>query len=626
MPAPLPPAPPRPFTLLPWRWEWLGWALAAVLLVVGVPLFLRMPPWCDLTLYDMAARTVMTGGVHYRDVFDTNLPGFVWLLVGVRRLFGPSMEAVRTVDLLIVTATCVLLYRLAKWGGANRVGLAWLAAGAAAFYPFTTEFNHAQRDVWMFLPALAAVVLRLRRTPGSDFRKGFAEGLLWAAAVWIKPHVVVPAAAVWLFSARRLTADGRWRSTLPDFLGNLSAGVLLGAAGIAWLVATGTWPYFVDVFTVWNPQYTIYIFSEIGWRLLSHPFHFVPWMFYQPLAIVLAVGDLAAVRWGGRDGPPPAWLGRVPRWLWTPAADSRQRWTRAMTGVLFLSWLFQSFVLQRQFPYAHVAETLLTFAMFAAHRWAVVPFCLAYLVVASLLYQAYMYFPGFYRTVDWVEKNHFHQVREFFPCHPLVDGPRLMLWPDCWKRLDGAEYDRRQDRLALLNYPGSFPAISVEEADQVATWLRGRGVTADQVVCWHSSPHAVYLGLPGRPAFRFMHVDTPLIRRETYYRMRKELVEQALPKAKYVVSDLYRFYVPVPPSEPAFQNMTTAGDDLLPTMFPPVGRAIFPGNQPAVFRSGNGHGRYIVHKIENPIGIIEYDTEVFDAEENINIWNQRPGP
>ena len=42
-------------------------------------------PLCDLTLYDMAARSIMAGGVHYRDVFDTNLPGFVWLLVIVRR-------------------------------------------------------------------------------------------------------------------------------------------------------------------------------------------------------------------------------------------------------------------------------------------------------------------------------------------------------------------------------------------------------------------------------------------------------------------------------------------------------------------------------------------------------------
>ncbi|QEL16054.1 hypothetical protein [Limnoglobus roseus] len=613
--------PTPPGSYLPWRWEWLGWALAAVLLVIGVPLFLRMPPWCDLTLYEMAARTMMTGGVHYRDVFDTNLPGFVWLLVAIRRTLGPSTEAVRVVDLAIVTTTVVLLLRLARWAGANRVGLAWMTAGAAALYPFTTEFCHAQRDVWMFLPALAAVVIRLRRTPEHAFAKGFLEGLLWASAVWIKPHVVFPAAAVWLFSARRVTADGRWKSTVPDFLGNLSAGVLLGAAGIAWLVGTGTWPYFVEVFTAWNPHYTVYIFSEIGWRFLSHPFHFVPWMFFQPLAIVLSLCDLAAVHWGGQDRPPPRWLSWLPRWLYTPASDAQQRMTRAMMGALFLSWLFQSFVLQRQFPYAHVAETLLTLAIFAAHRWAVVPLCFAYLILSSMFYQAVMYSPRLYERMKRVEDS-FSQVWDFIPCHALVDGPRLARWPDCWKHLEGAEYARRQDQLALLNYPGSFPSISVEEAEEVAAWFRARGATAEDVVCWHSSPHAIYLGLTGRPAFRFMHVDTPLISRETYAWMRKELVENALPKAKYVVSDLYRFYVPVPSDSPTFAEMKTAGDDLLPVSIPVGAKKLFPCNQPAVFRSGGGHGRYIVHELKNPIGTIEYDTDVFDASQNINFWTR----
>ncbi|HEY1190874.1 MAG TPA: hypothetical protein VGE74_24800, partial [Gemmata sp.] len=62
-----------------WRSARLGWALAAAVLVAAVPLFLAMPPWCDVTLYQMAARNVLQGGVHYRDIFDTNLPGFVWL-------------------------------------------------------------------------------------------------------------------------------------------------------------------------------------------------------------------------------------------------------------------------------------------------------------------------------------------------------------------------------------------------------------------------------------------------------------------------------------------------------------------------------------------------------------------
>jgi hypothetical protein len=143
---------------------WAARAVAVAALAVGVPLFLRMPPWCDLTLYTMAARNLLAGGVHYRDVFDTNLPGFVWALTLIQWVCGESVVAVRAADLLIVAAVVGLLDRLAKWGGASPAGRAWAVAGAAAFYPFTIEMSHAQRDTWMALPGLAAVVLR--GTPG----------------------------------------------------------------------------------------------------------------------------------------------------------------------------------------------------------------------------------------------------------------------------------------------------------------------------------------------------------------------------------------------------------------------------------------------------------------------------
>ena len=142
---------------------WLARVVLVAALAAGVPPFLRMPPWCDLTLYDVAARSLLAGGVHYRDVFDTNMPGFVWALTAVRVTLGWSVEAARAVDLLIVAGAVLLLDRLAARAGADRAARAWAVAGAAMFYPFTSEFNHCQRDVWMLLPALAAVAVRVRR-------------------------------------------------------------------------------------------------------------------------------------------------------------------------------------------------------------------------------------------------------------------------------------------------------------------------------------------------------------------------------------------------------------------------------------------------------------------------------
>src|SRR5262249_21470440 len=48
-------------------------ALAAVL-AIGLPLFLRTPVWVDVTYHDLSAWNVLHRGVHYRDVFETNLP------------------------------------------------------------------------------------------------------------------------------------------------------------------------------------------------------------------------------------------------------------------------------------------------------------------------------------------------------------------------------------------------------------------------------------------------------------------------------------------------------------------------------------------------------------------------
>ena len=105
----------------PWRSARLGWCIALLVLVGGVPLFLAMPPWTDTTLYDVAARNILRGGVHYRDVFDTNLPGMVWATAAIRTTSGWSYEALRTWDLLIVGGA---VWVLARWLKRSGVGAA----------------------------------------------------------------------------------------------------------------------------------------------------------------------------------------------------------------------------------------------------------------------------------------------------------------------------------------------------------------------------------------------------------------------------------------------------------------------------------------------------------------------
>ncbi|MBN9523066.1 hypothetical protein J0H58_31890, partial [bacterium] len=214
-----------PCSRFPWRSARAGWAAFVVIVAVGLPLFLRMPLWIDVTLYDVAARTILSGGTHYKDVFDTNPPGFVWLLCGVRSLLGTSSEAVRAVDVLVVSAIGFLLLHAARRAGAAPAAVAWGAAGMAGFYLFISEFNHAQRDVWMMLPALVATGYRVRRVTAAHdrpvtnlrvFGTAAFEGLVWGAAVWIKPHAFPVAVAVW---AVVLARWGTGRRADADFVG-----------------------------------------------------------------------------------------------------------------------------------------------------------------------------------------------------------------------------------------------------------------------------------------------------------------------------------------------------------------------------------------------------------------------
>ena len=579
---------------------WLAYLITAALLVLGVPLFLRMPPWCDLTLYDIAARNIMTGGVHYRDVFDTNLPGFVWLLVGIRRTLGPGVEVVRAVDLAIVAASTILIGIAAKRCGATRAGIAWFAAGVAAFYPFTTEFCHAQRDVWMLLPVLVAVRLRANRTVADadsrTFQKSLREGILWGFAVWIKPHVVIMATAVWLVSFRRIARniDGKswnWRTARLDYLGNLLGGILVGILGVAWLFFTDALSSFEEVFTKWNGQYMSHVFSMMSIRAEQHLFYFLPWSFWQPLGILIAILDLFGLS-----------LRRTER-------DEHSRTISRMMSALYLSWIAQGFILQKHFHYVHVPETLLFFGLLVAHRLTIlIPLGLIYLAVCGSVQIAYQQNADFHDRMDGYAKR-IPNFWECIPKHPLANLERTRQWASCLQvGLPLKEYRARQDSLAL-EY-GGFPSIAVAEIGEIADHLRELGVRDGELICWHDSPHAVYLELNNKPIFRFMHVNTTLVSQKTYYRMKRELVKFALPKAKYIVTDLIRVYVTAPPEMQP--HWVDAGPDFLPASMTAKSRACFPYNQPAIFRSGGGTGRYVIHRLVNPVAMLEYEVDIWD--------------
>jgi hypothetical protein len=586
------------FRWLPWRSVRFPQVLTAFALLIGLPLFLRSPPWCDITLYQLAARNLLHGGVHYRDLFDTNLPGFVWIMTAISAAFGPSVLAVRTLDIAIAIGAMLLLDRLVKQSGATLATRWWMFAGAAAFYPFTNESAHAQRDLWMALPGFAAVVVRLRRGTEHMPRMSILEGMLWGCGVWLKPHIVPMAAGVWLLTAWRLAANQPrpWRAVKRDLLGNILGGLIVALPGVTWLYFSGAWASFLDVFQNWNPQYMRLAESEFDDRLKEELHWFPPWSLglvpTVPLA-VLSILDMAPWRSAGR-APAAGWVGRwLPAWLWDDRATAEQRFARGVIAGLYLIWAVQAFFVQRAFLYVHIPETLLMMGLWAAHRWAFTPLVLLWLLLTTILGTV----AG--EPLPQVEAK----TREhYLPVHPIANVQRLRQWPACWRtNLSDAERYELYDRLRLM--PPHEAAIGWGELSEVADWLREHGAGDGEVIAWNNSPHAVYLLLDREPGFRFMHVYTASSINFDHDpntggpQVMKEL--RAAKRARFVVSDL-QWVATILTTDPAEQALLMGPPhdpprDLLPTTLPMADD--FPFNQPTLFRSRNSTGRYVVHRI-----------------------------
>ena len=160
----------------------------------------------------------------------------------------------------------------------------------------------------------------------------------------------------------------------------------MGAAGIAGLVAQGSWPAFWEVMTVWAPEYAALARSELEMRYDQELHWFPPWsLLVIPTAVLAVLSIIDAAPWTARpaaDGPGP--IGRIlPGWLWDREADANARFARAALAALYLVWAAQSFLIQRGFMYVHMAELLFMFGLWAAHCWCLPAAVILYVALTS---------------------------------------------------------------------------------------------------------------------------------------------------------------------------------------------------------------------------------------------------
>jgi hypothetical protein len=576
----------------PWRSAVLGSVVAAAVLAAATPLFLCMPPWNDVTLHDMAVRSMLRGGVHYRDVFDTNLPGIDWLMAGVRLAAGWRYEVLRAVDLAVMAMAVWLLLAWVARAGANAPAIAWLAAAAALYYPFTSEFNHVQRDPWMLLPALVAMRMRYGRVEASGVRSSpinsVFEGVVWGVAVWIKPHVIVPAAAVWFVSAILIARREIWLGVLQDLFWLIVGGLIAGGAGIGWMLATGAWPHFLEIFLRWNPGYLEDMWPATLERLDYTAWCFAPWSLVHFVAVPLALLAFWEARlWSRRSGDPKR-IWTSPRLYW-PAETEHVANARAFLAALYLGWYVQAVCLQKGFEYVQVPLVLLALTVVATHRWAV---GFVYLVWFALL-GAILGVPALATHVQKIDPGT-PVVR--LERHPLTDPQIVALIPRCYREGSTPEIRDRTGHHIDVHCGTNW-----RELNDVAEYLRGLDppLGPGELNCWHDSTHPLYLLLDVDPATRYMHYGTVLAIRSSDDWIKKRVAKEvAESRQKYVVSDLKRAT-----KDHARAYAPGAGGDplKLPEWLAATEGEKFPWNQPIVYRSG----RYLVHRVEKPLGAID---------------------
>lgn len=476
------------------RWSEIGlWLSLFAVLLINLPAFLCLGLDPDALQWDLGARTVLQGGVPYRDWLENNLPGMLWIHALTRSLLGWRSEVMRMVDLLIVLTVIGQLTRWLPCAATRKLRLG-MAGVLLIFYLSTSEWCHCQRDVWMLLPALGALSLRLRQvwqlySPAARSSQiiatAFTEGLLWGVAVWIKPFVMIPAFLCWLLSARlSWQAPTAGRKIVLDGVAVICGGLTCGAAGIAWLSVTGAWPAFAEVVFVWNRQYVVRD-QTAGRRwlgLAGFLIRFFPWILIHLFAIPQAIEQVwsKAIRSS------------------RPLADPAQ----ALLSMLYLGWLFQACCLQHVFDYVHVPCFFLALTVFGGRYAACTQPLTRRLLLALLLVFVLARFPSICRD-------------------------RLLVWKRCLR--DGSTAALR-DHLTLL------PKASWSELADVQAFLRHQGTCDGELSCTHMATIALYHDLNVRSATRFLFLQNVLVN----FRRQRDAIfaELAASRQRFLVCDV----------------------------------------------------------------------------------------
>ena len=262
-------------------------AAGALIMLAHAPSFFHRLDDSDEAIYSSIATLMNGGGALYSDGgVDDKPPGIFWVYAATFRIFGTyQMTAIHVVALLVIAATCLLLFLVGRQLSNSRAGL----LGAVLYGVLTAQGNPglqaANAEVFMMLPLVASVLVMLRR-------QWLWSGALLVAAIAFKQVaaanlLLLPAAIVLLEPERaRLRAAVR-------FAAGLSAALLVGAAILELTSSlTGFWHWSIA---------SLYGFASMNWRpdqLWFRVRYSLPY-FIGGTAVIWVAAIAFASRWRG---------------------------------------------------------------------------------------------------------------------------------------------------------------------------------------------------------------------------------------------------------------------------------------------------------------------------------------
>jgi hypothetical protein len=253
---------------------WVG-LIAITVAVLHMPSFFHRLLDGDEAIYGSIAALMNSGGQLYGTAgVDNKPPGIFWVYAATFQAAGTyQMTAIHLVALIVIAATCVLLFVIGRDLGGVRTGLV-----AALFYGVLTAAGNprllaANTELFMMLPLTASVLLMLRRqwfwsgvllvTAGA-FRQVAAVNVLLAVAAffWLEPRghrgrafglfaggmagALVAGALVLLLTG---SLPGFWRWTVGSLYGYASTN---WTPAFVWMRARDSLvPFVVDMAVFW---------------------------------------------------------------------------------------------------------------------------------------------------------------------------------------------------------------------------------------------------------------------------------------------------------------------------------------------------------------------------------------